>query len=454
MRIGYFTNQYPAPSHTFIRREILALEERGHDVVRYAVRPVPFPLVDNHDLQEAKRTRHVLRQPFKVMAASIATTLAAKPGGFLRASLAAAQFAHRAGHSYLRHLIYLAEATVLASWCRRDDIEHLHVHFGTNSATVACLARLMSDIKVSITVHGPEEFDRPERLGLKEKIALADFTVAVSSFGRSQLLRWARLQDWPKIHVIACGIDNHGLEPRDSEFPFEPRLVCIGRLSEQKGHLLLLQAVHRLVSKGLDIKLTLLGDGPLREVIERRVQELHLDHVVELTGTVSQERIEEELQRSRALVCPSFAEGLPVVLMESMALERPVIATYIAGIPELVRPDTGWLVPAGDVDALANSIEEVLRSDPLTLSRMGAAAKQRALARHDIRRSAAKLEDLIVMVGKDTAEDGILGGKLFGAALVPDQPMSDEILEKMRRAAVAPAFKQNAKAPDEMTANP
>lgn len=408
MRIGYFTNQYPAPSHTFIRREILALEERGHDVVRYAVRPVRFPLVDKHDLQEAKLTRHVLRQPFKVMAASIATTMAAKPRGFLRASLTAVQFAHKAGGSYLRHLIYLAEATVLASWCRQDGIQHLHAHFGTNAATVACLAKMMSDIKVSITVHGPEEFDRPERLGLKEKVAMSDFTVAVSSFGRSQLLRWTRLQDWRKIHVVACGIDNHGIETRDSEYPFEPRLVCIGRLSEQKGHLLLLQAVHRLVSKGLDIRLTLVGDGPLREVIERCIQELHLTHVVEITGTASQERIHEELRRSRALVCPSFAEGLPVVLMESMGLGRPVIATYIAGIPELVRPDTGWLVPAGDVDALADCMEEVLRLDPLELARMGAAAKQRALARHDVRKSASKLEDLIVMVGEDTAVDGFL----------------------------------------------
>lgn len=453
MRIGYFTNQYPAPSHTFIRREILALEERGHDVVRYAIRPAPFPLVDKHDLQEAKRTRHVLRQPFKVMAASIAT-MVAKPRGFLRASLAAVQFAHRAGGSYLRHLIYLTEATVLASWCRQDGIEHLHAHFGTNAATVACLSKMMCDINVSITIHGPEEFDRPERLGLKEKIAMADFTVAVSSFGRSQLLRWARLQDWPKIHVVTCGIDTHGTETRDSEFPFEPRLVCIGRLSEQKGHLLLLQAVHRLVSKGIDIKLTLIGDGPLREVIERRIQELHLAHVVEITGTVSQERICEELRRSRALVCPSFAEGLPVVLMESMGLERPVIATYIAGIPELVRPDTGWLVPAGDVDALADSMEEVLCLDPLKLARMGAAAKLRALARHDIRKSAAKLEELIVMLGEDTAVHGFLGNKLIGAALVPDQPVGDEVLEKMRWSAVAPAFKQNATAPDEMPAKP
>lgn len=418
MRIGYFTNQYPAPSHTFIRREIVALEARGHNVFRYAVRPVPFPLVDEFDRREAKRTQHLLRQPFRLTLLSFASILALRPTSALRASLAAARFARLAGHSYLRHLAYLAEAVVLASWCRRDGIQHLHVHFGTNPATVACLAGMMSDVRISITIHGPEEFDRPERLGLKEKIAMADFTVAVSSFGRSQLLRWARLQDWHKIHVIPCGIDDRALDTVHTAFPVAPRLVCIGRLSEQKGHLLLLQAVHKLVSKGIDLQVTLMGDGPLRPAIEQRIQELDLHHVVELTGTVSQERIYEELQRSRALVCPSFAEGLPVVLMESMARERPVIATYIAGIPELVKSGTGWLVPAGDVDALANTMEEVLASDPSTLAKMGVAARQRVLTRHDIRTSAAQLELLVAQVGQSSSQYSVLGGRRSGAAFV------------------------------------
>jgi glycosyltransferase involved in cell wall biosynthesis len=277
---------------------------------------------------------------------------------------------------------------------------------------------MMSDVRISITIHGPEEFDRPERLGLKEKIAMADFTVAISSFGRSQLLRWARLQDWHKIHIIPCGIDDRALDTVHTAFPVAPRLVCIGRLSEQKGHLLLLQAVHRLVSQGIDLQVTLMGDGPLRPAIEQRIQELDLHHVVELTGTVSQERIYEELQRSRALVCPSFAEGLPVVLMESMARERPVIATYIAGIPELVKSGTGWLVPAGDVDALANTMEEVLASDPSTLAKMGVAARQRVLTRHDIRTSAAQLELLVAQVAQSSSQYAVLGGRRSGAAFV------------------------------------
>lgn len=396
MRIGYFTNCYPAPSHTFIRRELIALKQRGHTVSRYAVRRTAAPLVDDDDVAEQMRTRYLLHESWRAGLLCCALTLMRQPKSLLRAAWVANRFSRLAGNAYRRHLAYLYEAILLASWCRRDGIDHMHVHFATNPATVACLVHTLTGIPFSVTIHGPEEFDRPERLGLEAKVAAAAFAVTVSSYGRSQLLRWVRLEDWKKIHVVHCGIEETFAQPVPIHAAERQRLVCVGRLCEQKGHLLLLEAAQRLAREGIDFKLVLVGDGPLRGEIERRVAQLGLDGLVELTGTVSQDRVRHEINRACALVLPSFAEGLPVVLMESMALCRPVIATYIAGIPELVTPQTGQLVPAGDAAALVEAMRDMLARDEEQLAAMGAAARQRVLQRHDVQRSAATLEALMV----------------------------------------------------------
>lgn len=392
MRIGYFTNQYPAASHTFIRREIRALERRGHDIHRFAVRPAMGQLIDADDLEEAGRTRHILSQGSLSLLVDCLKTAVGVPGDVLRASRIAFRLARKAGHIYGLHLVYLLEAMVLASWCRRERIEHLHVHFGTNSATVALLAHHMSRVPFSLTIHGPEEFDRPEKLFLSDKMASADFTVAVSSFGRSQLQRWANLEHWERIHVVPCGLDEAYLDAEPCDPGLPGRLVCIGRLSEQKGHLILLEAAARLHREGVTFKLVLIGDGPLRRNIENRILTLGLTEVVQLLGTLPQDQVRDELMKARALVLPSLAEGLPVVLMESMALRRPVISTYIAGIPELVRPDCGWLVPAGDVDGLTDAMRTAISLDDQRIGLMGQAGHDRVRQRHDIARSVEMLE--------------------------------------------------------------
>lgn len=395
MRIAYFTNQYPAPSHTFIRREIVALEARGHRVQRYAVRPFRGVLKDSDDIGEARRTRHILRTPMMRAMASVARQLLSRPGNSLKALGTAFRFARTSGGHYPHHLVYFLEAMILADWCRRDEIDHLHVHFGTNPATVATLAHQIGGMKFSFTVHGPEEFDRPETLGLGDKIRASSFVVAVSSYGRSQLLRWADLGDWRKIEVVHCGIDQRYLSDDVDVHGTSQRLVCIARLSEQKGHLLLLKAAANLRAEGMRFQLVLVGDGPLRAEIGHEIERLGLGDTVVLTGTISQDDVRSEILRAKALVLPSFAEGLPVVLMESMALKRPVISTYIAGIPELVQPDNGWLVPAGDLEALTGAMRQALFASDVELFRKGEAGRRRTLERHDINRSAAALEILM-----------------------------------------------------------
>jgi glycosyltransferase involved in cell wall biosynthesis len=395
MRVAYLVNQYPKVSHSFIRREILALERQGIEVLRFASRGWDAELADADDLRERTQTRYLLEGGLRKLVGPALRAFFASPWRFACAFALACRMGHRADRPLLVHLAYLAQACRLVEWLRQCGATHVHAHFATNPAEVAMLVRALGGPPYSFTVHGPEEFDRPLTLGLREKLRRAAFVVAVSSFARSQLYRWVEPAHWPKIRVVHCGLEDAFHAGAATPLPLRPRLVCVARLAEQKGQLLLLEAAHRLVERGIDFELVLAGDGELRETIEARIARLGLRNNVYITGWISSERVRAELLAARALVLASFAEGLPVVVMEAMALRRPVITTYVAGIPELVRPgDNGWLVPAGDVEALVHAMAECLASPAELLARMGDSARRRVLERHDIDTEAAKLAAL------------------------------------------------------------
>ncbi|PPE64922.1 glycosyltransferase family 4 protein [Caldimonas caldifontis] len=391
-RVAYLVNQYPKVSHSFIRREILAVERQGIAIERFALRGWDEPVVDPQDVSERAKTRYVLQGGLIALLAATAHAALTAPGRFARALWLATRLGLRSDRPLPVHWIYLAEACVLARWLRQAQVSHLHAHFGTNPAEVAMLAGVLSGLPYSFTAHGSEETDKPQFIGLPEKIRRAAFVVAVSSYGRAQLYRWSRLEDWPKIHVVHCGLERGFYEAVTVQPVEASRLVCVGRLCQEKGQLLLLRALRYLRDEGLDCELVLAGDGEMRAAIEHEVDRLGLRGQVCITGWISSERVREEILAARALVLPSFAEGLPVVLMEAMALGRPVISTYVAGIPELVVEDEcGWLSPAGDLERLVESIKECLRASPRRLEAMGAIARERAVLRHDIDTEAARL---------------------------------------------------------------
>ena len=394
MRIAYLTNQYPKVSHSFIRREILAVERLGVEVTRLALRGWDEKLVDGEDKAERARTRYVLQGGAGLGSAMVRMALL-HPLRFARAFSRAIHMSRRGDRPLPVHLIYLAEACRIASWLEADRIQHLHAHFGTNSAEVAMLTRILGGPPWSFTVHGPEEFDKAPLIRLSEKIHDCDFVVAVCSFGRSQLYRIAERRDWSKIKVVHCGLDR-SFSAAVNVTPSAKQLVCVGRLCEQKGQLLLVEAARHLTEQGQSFTLVFAGDGELRGEIEMLVKRYKLERTIRITGWISGAQVREEILASRALVLPSFAEGLPVSIMEAMALCRPIISTYVAGIPELVRSGTeGWLVPAGDVAALVEAMRSCLNAPVSLLERMGRAARERVLERHDIDVEAAKLAALI-----------------------------------------------------------
>lgn len=393
--VGYVINQYPMPSHTFIRSEILELERQGLDVKRFAVRGWENPSVDAVDEQERCRTRYLLGDGFVGLLPSALLMLMRSPARFVSAAWNALRLSQGSDRGLAKHLAYLVEACRLGLWAGEAGVTHLHAHFGTNAAEVAFQAHLLTGISFSFTVHGPEEFDKPLQLKLREKAAAARFVVAITSHCRSQLYRWINFADWPKIEIIGCGLGADFLDAVVPGPPRRARLVCVGRLCEQKGQLLLLDVIARLRARGTAVQLTLAGDGPMRPEVEAAIRDKGLDTAVTISGWLSSEQVRTALIEADVLVMASFAEGLPVVIMEAMALGRPVITTSIAGVPELVRDgQEGFLVPAGDRDALADAIERLLTLSPNEVDAIGRRAKVRVGERHSIATEAAKLARL------------------------------------------------------------
>lgn len=398
-RIAYFINQYPKVSHSFIRREILALERLGFEVQRIALRGWNDAVADPEDVAEKALTRYVLQGGVMSLVLPVLNTMVATPLRFINALGLAVSMSRHADRPLPYHLIYLAEACRILPWLHSHGARHMHAHFGTNSTDVVMLANALGGPGYSFTVHGPEEFDKPQFIHLGEKICRSKFVVAISSYGRSQLYRWVELAQWHKVQVVHCGLEAAFYDVPTTNPPDIPRFVCVGRLCEQKGQLLLIDAMAILAERGIDCELVLAGDGEMRREVEERIAHHSLQNKVRITGWISSAQVRAEILAARALVLPSFAEGLPVVIMEAMVLQRPVISTAVAGIPELVRnAENGWLVAAGSINELVDAMVGCLNTDVHQLAWMGQAARIRVLERHSIEIEATKLGVLFTQV--------------------------------------------------------
>jgi colanic acid/amylovoran biosynthesis glycosyltransferase len=393
LKIAYFINHYPKVSHSFIRREILALERDGFEVQRIAVHGWKDPLPDLEDQRERDRTRYVLRGGAWRLVVPALRVMLQSPRRFVAAVRLAVGMARESDRKLPYHLAYVAEACRILPWLTTFGATRIHAHFGSNSTEVALLAHVLGGPPYSFTIHGPGEFTQP--MGLDEKIHRSAFVVAVSSYCRSQLYLRSRYVDWLKIKVVHCGLEKEFYDNVPATGSTAARFVCVGRLCQEKGQLLLIAAMAALAAKGIVFELVLAGDGPMRAELENLIKNLALEKHIRITGWISSEQVRQEILAARALVLPSFAEGLPVVIMEAMALRRPVLTTYVSGIPELVQPgENGWLFPAGSVEDLANAMQDCLSRPLGDLQKMGNAGHDRVVQLHSIDVEARKLADL------------------------------------------------------------
>lgn len=394
IRIAYVVNRYPLVSHTFIRREIHALEKQGFDILRISLQGWDAELADEQDHKERERTCYVLQKGGIPLAWALLRTLILNPFRFLTALAITVRRTQGSERSLPYHLIYLAEACRILPWIKSFGATHVHAHFGNNSAEVAMLAHVLGAPPYSFTLHGQNELLFG---GTAEKVKRSAFVVAISSYGCSQLYRKLDHMLWAKVKLVHCGIDTAFHDVTPQPLPTIPRIVCVGRLCEAKGQLLLLDAAHRLIKRGILFELVLAGDGEMRVEVENLIAQYSIGKQVRITGWLSNEEVRSEILAARGLILPSFTEGLPIVIMEAMALRRPVLSTYVAGIPELVVAGrTGWLFPAGSVEEMTIAIEEFLATTTEKLIEMGNAAYLRVIERHSIETESAKLAQLFL----------------------------------------------------------
>jgi len=391
VNIAYLMNTYPLPSTTFIRREIHALERRGLDIKRYAMRRWDGDLVDAADRDEQERTHYILSGNANRLVLGFFRELIINPVGLLKALGPCWSLWRNARGGLIRHVAYLLEAIYFRQCANANHIDHVHVHFLTNSTAVAMLARIMGGPTYSATVHGPDELADAPLLDFPAKIQHASFIAAITNFCKSQLIRFSSIAYAEKIKIVHCALDLRDFNDRSPTDNANQTFICVGRLCPQKGQVQIPQAVAELRDEFPDMKVILVGDGESRKDVEEEISRCDVSAQIEIKGWRPNMEVRQMISDARVLLLPSYAEGLPVVIMEALALERPVISTYIAGIPELVDETCGWIIPAGSHDALVSAMREALCAPPETLAAKGAEGRVRIERDHDIDKEAAKL---------------------------------------------------------------
>ena len=393
-RIAYLLSQYPAISHTFFLKEVLALKQLGFQIETCSINSPDrsYDLLTPAETSEADKTYYLQGGNYWGMASALLSVLLRHPHVCLRGIHAAVKLGTWDLYRHFYRFLYLAEALLLGAWMRRQKLNHLHVHFGGPVATVGYLASHAWGVSYSLTIHGPEEFYDVELFYLTEKFRDAEFVCCISNFCRSQVMKYSPPLQWKNLNVVPLGVDPQHFrsEPRGADHsPLQ--IVSVGRLVPAKGQLILLSSLRQLLEKRHPVHLTFIGDGSDRKLLEAFVTENYLADSVTFLGALNHDQTRARLGQADIFVLPSFAEGVPVALMEAMAMEIPCVSTQIAGIPELIENEVdGILVPASSDTALAGAIERLIQSPELR-RQIGSAARKKVINCYNLNKNIEKL---------------------------------------------------------------
>ncbi len=402
MKIAYITGEYPRATDTFILREVQGLRKLGMDVITCSVRTTSVEQhVGPEQKSEAEATFKILdtaKRPITLFTSHLRAMR--QPARYFRALRLAMRTSPPGFRNHVYQFFYFLEAAVLADHLRREGVDHLHNHIAKSSCTVAMVTSEMSGISYSFTLHGPDIFFEPHHWRLDAKIKTAAFVCCISDFCRSQAMLFSDPSDWTKLHIIHCGVEPERYAPETRAA--RPTLLFVGRLAAVKGVPVLFDALATVIQQHPDVLLRLVGDGPERQKLEATAADLGLQDHVEFCGYKSQAEVAEALSTTDVFVLPSFAEGVPVVLMEAMASQVPVITSKIAGVPELVEDGvSGLLLPPGAVGPLADALNTLL-GDADMRAAMGKAGREKVARNFVSAKEAEKLMNLFERYGSQT----------------------------------------------------
>ena len=391
MKIAYLLSEYPTLGHTYLLREVRELRALGWQIQTISVRrPVlPPSLVSSVEAEELNSTWYVLgNSRWKFLAAHVATFLR-QPIRYMHGLATAWRLGRISRRRSVSAIAYLSEAILAGHWLRKSGFTHVHSVYST---TIGLIAARVFGFELSMTIHGPDEFVNPQGFGLEEKVRAALFVSGISHFGKSQIMLWSSPADWHKLEITPLGVDCARSAPvafREDPTPFH--LISVGRLAPVKGYPVLLDAVASLATQGRNIRLTLVGEGPEGSRLAEQARRLGIADKVVFVGWKTQTELQDLYRKSDICVLSSFAEGIPVVFMEAMALGVPCVAPHIAGIPELVRHGIeGLLVTPANVEELAAAISEMI-DKPAMRRQMALSSQERVVEKYNLRKNAALL---------------------------------------------------------------
>jgi colanic acid/amylovoran biosynthesis glycosyltransferase len=395
MRIAYICSRYPSISHVFILREVLALRRRGAQIDTFTVRRAgDDQLLSRVDREEDARTFTIVPPDPANLVRAHATALLTRPRRYLSTLRRAIELRGAGPRSLLWQVFYFGEAAIVWQECRRRGIRHIHAHHANVGSDVALLAAHLGGRgwSWSFTMHGSTEFFDVREHRLPQKVELAGFVVCVSHHGRSQLMTHVGTEHWDKLRVVHCGVDVQRFAPVERDGGAPPEILTVGRVVPVKGQSLLVESIAALRERGVEARLTIVGDGPELPALRELARRLGVEGSVSFEGAVGQDEIRRYYERADVFALPSFAEGLPVVLIEAMASGLPVVASRITGIPELVEEGrSGLLVVPGDGDDLAAALARMIEAGPEARAAMGAAGRERVVEQFDIEKTGDQL---------------------------------------------------------------
>lgn len=409
LRVAYIMSRFPKITETFILYEILALEARG---VTVDVHPLLREREESVHPEAARLLKRIRFHSFLSL-----PIVAANAHYAFRRPLAYFRTLYEVLSGTFGSLNFFAGAAGIfpksvrfAYEMERAGVQHVHAHFATHPAVAALIIHRLTGIPFSFTVHGHDL--HVEKRMLAEKLAAARFAVAISDYNRDTMIEecgeWAKA----KIAVVHCGIDPRVFDAtaRKARGDATLKVLCVGRFDEVKGHPVLVEACRKLSERGVPFQCDLVGEGPRRAEVEALIERAGLTGRVRTLGPQPRLEVVRLLSECDVFALPSVMaangerEGIPVSLMEAMAMGIPVVSSKLSGIPELVESGvSGILVEPGDAAALSESLEKLAR-EPELRARLGEAGRAKVLRDFDLSRNVDRLAALLAGAHQETRQ--------------------------------------------------